>query len=120
MTTGDLTITKLLEELEERDKAIKCLTDRIEHLLKSEYIADFDKKNPTTGEYERDISEADNIFKKPRAELKVIRTTPKGCTALEEALLQGYRIEMATFVPETTGYLTYIEYIFMREVKYDS
>ena len=117
MTTGDLTITKLLGELEERDKAIECLKDRIEHLLKSEYIADFDKKDPMTGEYVRDISEADNVFKKPRAELKVIRTSPKGCTTLEEALQQGYKVEMATFVPATTGYLTYIEYILMREVK---
>lgn len=117
MTTGDLTITKLLGEIEERDKIIQCLKDRIEHLLKSEYIADFDKKDPTTGEYVRDISEADNAFKKPRTELKVVRTTPKGYTALEEALQQGYRVEMITFVPESSGYLTYIEYVLMREIK---
>ena len=117
MTTGDLTITKLLEELEAKDKVIESLTNRIKHLLESEYIADFDKKDPITGEYVRDIADADKMHKKPRVELKVIRTTPKGCMALEEALLQGYRVEMATFVPATTGYLTYIEYILMRRVE---
>ncbi len=117
MTTGDLTITKLLEELEAKDKVIESLTNRIKHLLESEYIAGFDIKDPITGEYVRDIADADKMHKKPRTELKVVRTTPKGYTALEEALQQGYRVEMITFVPETSGYLTYIEYVLMREVK---
>ncbi len=116
MTTGDLTITKLLEELEAKDKVIESLTNRIRHLLESEYIASFDIKDPITGEYVRDIADADKMHKKPRTELKVVRTTPKGCIALEEALQQGYRVEMLTFVPEAPSNIPYIEYILMREV----
>lgn len=50
---GDNPIQKLKDEN-------KALRSRLQHLLKSEYIASFDKKEPGTTTYVRDIYEADN------------------------------------------------------------
>lgn len=38
---------------------------RLKHLLKSDFISSFDQKKPSTGEYARDIAEADKLALAP-------------------------------------------------------
>lgn len=43
----------------EQNRYIQLLEKRLKHLLKSDYIRQFDEKDPQTGEYKLDIHDAD-------------------------------------------------------------
>lgn len=48
-------LLKAHQQIKEENEELK---KRLGHLLRSEYIRSFDRKNPITGEYERDIRDA--------------------------------------------------------------
>ena len=53
-------IDMCIEALQNND--VQTLENRLKHLLKSRYIAKFDEVNHATGEYVRNIEEADVCF----------------------------------------------------------
>lgn len=62
---GERCVEKLVRMLRVEMEEKGVTERRLKHLLQSAYIAQFDKLNPKTQEYERDIKEADAPLWKP-------------------------------------------------------
>ncbi len=60
---------------------VDYLEQRLKHLLQSNFIKSFDEKNSITGEYKRDIKEADELTK-PKIEMNIFdqREVHHNCT----------------------------------------
>lgn len=59
---GERCVDKLVRMLRCEMEEKGVVERRLKHLLQSKYILQFDKVNPETHEYERDIKEADTGF----------------------------------------------------------
>lgn len=60
---GERCVEKLVRMLRVEMEEKGVIERRLKHLLQSEYIARFDKVNPETHEYERNINAADIVLK---------------------------------------------------------
>lgn len=54
----------LKKGIENMELENKVLENRLNHLLESNFISEYDRKNPLTSNYELDINELDKIFNK--------------------------------------------------------
>lgn len=60
------------QEVAKLAQNIRVLESRLKHLLQSDFINTFDRKDPITKEYTRDIKEADKLLKCNSVEMKKI------------------------------------------------
>ena len=60
------------QEVAKLAQNIRVLESRLKHLLQSDFINTFDRKDPITKEYTRDIKEADKLLKCDSVEMKKI------------------------------------------------
>lgn len=60
---GDNIKKDCIKYIEDTEIENKVLDDRLKHLLESDFISEYDRKNPLTSNYELDIKELDKIMK---------------------------------------------------------
>lgn len=59
---GDNIKKDCIKYIEDTEIENKVLDDRLKHLLESDFISEYDRKNPLTSNYELDIKELDKIM----------------------------------------------------------
>lgn len=86
-----------IKYIEDLEFEIKVLEKRLSHLLESNFISKYDKKNPLTSNYELDINELDKIMEQSeiwQKENPAFSSNDDPINSLDELLLrikQGYK-----------------------------